>query len=111
MFTCIKIIIKLDNYIKCFLKQAHMYKHGQTNLIYFLIKDDDLLEKLNTFSDKVCDSKPAYNKSFLKTKTKSHGNKITDVYNKNVLKVDSNHTCFAVIRLDSALKKAGNYYL
>ena len=29
---------------------------------------------------------------------------------KKVSKVDSNHTCLAVISLDSALKKDGNYY-
>ena len=29
---------------------------------------------------------------------------------KKIPKVDSNHTCLAVISLDSALKKDGNYY-
>ena len=29
---------------------------------------------------------------------------------KQIPKVDSNHTCLAVISLDSALKKDGNYY-
>ena len=29
---------------------------------------------------------------------------------KKIPKVDSNHTCLAVIRLDSALKKDENYY-
>ena len=36
--------------------------------------------------------------------------KVTDFYNKEILKVDSNHTCLAVISLDSALKKDENYY-
>ena len=58
--------------------------------MYFLIEDDDSLEKYNTIWDKVStdikkefDSKP----------------------------VDSNHTCLAAISLDSALKKDENYYL
>ena len=32
---------------------------------------------------KELDSEPVYNKNFLKTKTKSHGNKCTDFYDKN----------------------------
>ena len=47
----------------------------------------------------------------MKTKTKSHGAEITDFYNKKIPKVHSNHTCLAIINLDSALKKDDNYYL
>ena len=68
-----------------------------------LIEVDDLLEKHNTIRDKVSadikkefDSGPVCNKEFLKTKIKSHGNKVTDIYDKNIPKVDSNHTCLAV---------------
>ena len=50
---------------------------GKTKWMYFLIEDDDLLEKYNTIWDKVSadikkefDSKPAYNKKCLKTKVK-----------------------------------------
>ena len=42
---------------------------------------------------------------------KSHGNEVTDFYDKKSSKVDSNHTCLAVISLDFALKKDDNYYL
>ena len=42
---------------------------------------------------------------------KSHGNEVTDFYDKKNSKVDSNHTCLAVISLDFALKKDDNYYL
>ena len=37
--------------------------------------------------------------------------KNTDIYDKIIAKVDSNHTCLAVTSLDSAHKKDGNYYL
>ena len=47
----------------------------------------------------------------MKTKIKFHGDEVTDLYDKKVPKVDSNHTCLAVISLDSALKKDDNYYL
>ena len=55
----------------------------------FLIEGDDLLEKYNTIWDKVSadikkelHSKPAHNKVFLKTKIKSHGDKVTCFYDK-----------------------------
>ena len=78
----------------------------------FLIEDDGLCEKFNTISDKVSsdikrefDSEPVYNQNFLKTKIKSYGDDVTDFYDKEIPKVNSNHTCLAVISLDSALKK------
>ena len=46
----------------------------------------------------------------MKTKIKSHCDEVTDFYDKKIPKLDSNHTCLAVIILDSALKEAGNYY-
>ena len=91
---------------------------GKIKSMYFLIEDDDLLEKYNTIWGKVSvnikkefDSEPVCNKEFLKTKIKSHGDEVTDFYDKKVPKVDSNDTCLAVISLDSALKKNYNYYL
>ena len=79
--------------------------------VNFLIEGDDLLEKYNTIQDKVItdirkefDSEPAYNKRFLKTKIKSYCDEVTDFYNKEIPKVDSNDNCLAVIILDSALK-------
>ena len=44
------------------------------------------------------------------TKIKYHGDKVTDFYDKKIPNVDSNHTCLAVISLDSALKKDEIYY-
>ena len=79
-----------------------------------MIEDDDLLEKYNTVWDKVIadkkefDSEPIYNKEFLKTRIKSHVDEVTDFYDKKIPKLDSSHTCFAVISLDSALKKDEN---
>ena len=55
----------------------------------FMMEDDDLLEKYNTIWDKVSadikrefHSEPVYNKNYLKTKVKSHGNEVTDFYDK-----------------------------
>ena len=41
---------------------------------------------------------------------KSHGDEVTDFYNKKISKVDSNHTCLVAISLHSALKKHDNCY-
>ena len=91
---------------------------GQTKWMYFLIEDDDLLEKYNTIWDKVSadikkelDSEPVYNKEYLRTKIKSHGDEVTDFYDKKISEVGSNHTFLAVVNLDSAPKKDDNYYL
>ena len=46
----------------------------------------------------------------MKTEIKSPGDEVTDIYDMNIPKVDSNCTCLAVISLDSALKKDINYY-
>ena len=85
--------------------------------MHFWFEDNDLLEKYNTIQDKVSadikiefGSEPIYNKEFLKTKIKYQGDKATDFCDKKIPKVDSNHTCLAVISLDSAPKKDDNYY-
>ena len=103
------MLSKISSYVKS--------RDGQTKWMYCLIKDDELLEKYNTIWDKVSadlkkefDSEPLYNKEFLKTKIKSHGNEVTDFYDKVIPQIDSNHTCLAVISFDSALKKDVNYY-
>ena len=49
--------------------------------------------------------------SCLKTKIKSQGDALTDFCDKKIPKVDSNHTCLAVISLESSLKKDENYHL
>ena len=91
---------------------------GQTKWMYILIEDDDLLEIYNTIWDKVSadmkkefDNKPVYNKEHLKTKIKSHVDEVTDFYDKEIPKVDSSHTCLAVISFDFVLKKDESYDL
>ena len=66
---------KTNTYVKSY--------DGQIKCMYFLIEDDDLLEKYNTIWDKVSadikkefDSEPVYNKKFLKTKIKSDGDEV-----------------------------------
>ena len=49
-------------------------------------------------------------KKNFKNKIKFYGAEVTDFHNKEIPEVDSNHTCLAVISLDSALKKDEKYY-
>ena len=67
--------------------------------MYSLVEDDSQLKKCNTIQNKISgdikkefDSKPAYNKTFLKTKVKSYNNEVTDIYKKEIAKVESNYT-------------------
>ena len=85
--------------------------------MYFLIEDDEFLEKYNIIWGKISadikkefDSEPVYNKEFLKTKIKSDSDEVTDFEVKEISKIDPNYTCLAVISLDSAPKKGENYY-
>ena len=48
------------------------------------------------------DSEPVYNKEFLKNKIKSHVDGVTEIYEKEIPKVDSNQTSLAVISLNSS---------
>ena len=89
----------------------------KVNGCFFLTEDDDLLEKYNTFWEKIStevkkefDSEPVFYKNFLKSKIKSHGYEVTNFYDKDNPKVDSNHTCLVVISQYFALNKDGNYY-
>ena len=45
----------------------------------------------------------SFNIEFLKAKIKSHGDEVTDFYDRKIPTVDSNHTCLGVISLGSAL--------
>ena len=63
------------------------------------------MDKVSADIKKEFDIEPMYNKTYLKTKIKSHGNEVTDFYDKKIPNTDSNQTCLAVITLDSALKK------
>ena len=74
------------------IKRISKSYDGQTKWMYFLIEDDDLLEKYNTIWDKVSadikkkfDSKPAYNETYLKTKIKPHSAEVTNFYDKKFL--------------------------
>ena len=66
--------------------------------MYFFIEEDDLLKKYNAIWNKVSadikkelDSERVYYKEFLKTKMESHGDEVTDFYDKKLPNVGSNH--------------------
>ena len=79
---------------------------GQTKWMYILIEDRDLKEIYNTIRDKISadikkklDSEPVYNKNYLKTKIKSYGDKVTDIYDKkNRLLFSRNYLKFCSLK-------------
>ena len=83
---------------------------GQTKWIYFfLIEDDDILEKYNTIWDKVsADIKKNLIANLFTIKsfaTKSYGNEATDFHDKEISKAGFNHNCLAANGLIMLLKK------
>ena len=74
-------------------------------------KDSIILGRFSANIKKKIDSEPVYNKTFLKTKIKSEGDGVTDLYDKGIPKMDSNHTYLAIISFDSALNKDKKCYL
>ena len=50
-------------------------------------------------------------KKTFENQVKSYSDKTTHFHDKEILKVDSNHTCLAVISLDYSSNWLGNYYL
>ena len=70
----------------------------QTKWMYFLNKEDNLLENYITIWDKVStdikkgsDSKSVYNEKFLKTKVKSYSDESTDFHDKEIPKAVYNY--------------------
>ena len=80
---------------------------GRTEWIYFLIEDDDILEKYNTIWDKISviltknlvAKLPTINFFF------GNQNEASVFHDKKIPKTGSNHTSLAAIMIDSALKK------
>ena len=87
----------------------------QKNIILFGIKSvpiskKNLISALTLVKQVHQKSELVYNKIYLKTKVKSHGNEVVEFYDKKTPKLDSNHTYLALISLDSSLKKNDNSY-
>ena len=87
--------------------------------MYFLIKNNKLLEKYSRIRDKVSksikkrfDSEPVYNEKYVKTKTKSCEGKInTNSHDDKVPKEGSKYICLSVMLIDFLLRTGKNYYL
>ena len=80
------------------------------NIIQNNIQNNTIWDKVSADIKKEFDREPVYNKNYLNTKIKSHSEEVRDFYDEKIPQLDSNHTCLAVISLDSTLKKNGNYY-
>ena len=83
-----------------------------------MIKNDELLEKYNEIWEKVkdslkreLDSKPVYNKKYLKAKTKYYNGRInTNFHNNKIPKEDSQYLCLSVILIDYPFRRDKNLH-
>ena len=80
--------------------------------MYFLSEDEELFEKYTIWGKVSADIKKNLTASLSSIKyfLKRVTDEVTDFYNKGIPKVDFNHTCLALISLDSALKKRWRHY-
>ena len=84
---------------------AYRRDFDESKYIYFLIKDDELLEKYNEIWQKVrnsikkgFDSDPVYNEKYVKAQIKCHDEKInTNSHNNKIPKEGSQFIYFSVI--------------
>ena len=93
IFLATKMIKKV-RLLDIFIPKRSAYRRDfdETKQVFFLIKDDKLLEKYNEICKKVnsslekeFDSEPVYNKKFLNATIKSHNGEInTNFYNNKI---------------------------
>ena len=97
-----KMFKKLDLSAHFFQKWVHVEEiFNETKSIYFLIKDNKLLEKYDEIWTKVSNSikkyfyiEPVYNEKYLKINIKSYEKKInTNFHNNKIPKEDCQHIC------------------
>ena len=119
MIQEMKVIWGDDYTTGCLLKFTNARKYESEKLqirtlitlfkwLYIFIEDNDLLKKYNT------GIKSEYIlKKYLMVyvSTIKNGDEVKDLHDKEIPKMDYNHTCLAVISLYYALKKGENYYL
>ena len=90
-----------------------MHNEDKVNSLHIMLPKTSaraIWDKFSAGINKEFDSEPVCNKKLMKTKTKSNEDEITDFFDKQFPKVDSNHTCVAVISLDSDPKEDNNCY-
>ena len=98
------------------MKRAYVKSYdGETKLMIFLIKDDELLKNVIFGIMSVIVLKknlivnPATIKIILKTKIRSWGDKTTDFLTRKIPEVGSDYICWLAILVDSVLKKDVKY--
>ena len=97
---------------------AYRKDFDETKYVYFLIKNDELLEKHNEILETVknnlkkeLDSESVYNEKYLKAKIKSYNGQININFHDNIIpKEDSQFICLPVILINSVYRTGKNYY-
>ena len=85
--------------------------------MFFLIKDDDVLDKSNKIWNKIkktlnieFHSMPVYDEKYIKAKVREFGGVIkTNFWDDEVLKESMHYACIACITIDSVMSMENNY--
>ena len=97
---------------------AYRRDFEETKSMFFLIKDDELLEIYNEIWEKVTNSfkkefvsEPVYNEKYIKAKIKCYNEKIsTNSHNNKIPGEGSQFICLSVILIDFAFSTVKNSY-
>ena len=104
------ILPQMSGYIKYF-------ENGGKNMS-FLIKNDRVLDKYNTISDKIKEtlnikfhSMPVYDEKYIKAKVREFNGVIkTNLLGDEIPKESMHYTCIAYITIDSVMRMEKKYY-
>ena len=103
----------LNSYVLSYLNDwIHKYFENGGKNMYFVIKDDDVLDKYNEIWDKIKEtlsikfhSMPVYDEQYIKAKVREfNGVSNTNFSSDEVPKENKHYTCIACITIDSVMR-------
>ena len=111
--------VKLLNcYALSYLKGCIKYFENRRKSMFFIIKDDDVLDKYNEIQDKIKEtlnikfhSTPVYDEQYIKAKVREFNGVIkTNFLGDEVPKENEHYTCIACITIDSVRRMEKKNY-
>ena len=112
-FLLVRKKVKLLNcYALSYLKGYIKYFENRRKSMFFIIKDDDVLDKYNEIQDKIKEtlnikfhSTPVYDEQYIKAKVREFNCVIkTNILGDEIPKESAHYTCIAYVTIDSVLR-------
>ena len=119
-FLLVRKKVKLLNcYALSYLKGYIKYFENRRKSMFFIIKDDDVLDKYNEIQVKIKEtlnikfhSTPVYDEQYIKAKVREFNGVIkTNFLGDEVPKEDEHYTCIACITIDSVVRMEKSNFL